>query len=217
MVEQTSSVYKYDRTYPYFLDSLKNTGNLGHDLRVALRDYFRVWLPLRLKPGAKLLDIGSNIGTLGHFLKYLGVCTTGIDLNRDAVRAGRNIYGNEQGNRSIVADGRSLPFRRNCFDAIVSRDVFEHLPDEKGAAQMLKEMGRVLKPDKDKMFHKITVLEDLEYIHADPSHRLKWSTSEWVSFFECRGWRVIDNPTRHFPIAGNISYGNFLLKRKDGN
>ncbi len=204
----------YDKNYPYFNETVRRAGNLGYDSRAALRAFLRVSLPLGLKPGNKLLDVGSNIGTLGHYLKFTGVRKIGLDLNLDAISAGRTIYGNEQNNRSLVADGRAIPFESQCFDAIASQDIFEHLPDEINAAQMFEEMNRVLKPYKDMMFHKITVLEDGVNIHADQSHCIKWPTEEWYNFFTSRGWRVLGNPTRHFPIMSSISYGNFLIQRE---
>jgi cyclopropane fatty-acyl-phospholipid synthase-like methyltransferase len=206
-------IFIYDGTYPYFKDSLANTENFRHEVRTAVRDYLRVWLPLRLVPGTKLLDVGSNIGGLGHFLKFSGVHTTGVDLNLDAIRAGRNIYGSERTNRSFIADGKYLPFKSNSFDAIVSQDMLEHVPNQEDLTQIFTEMDRVLKPNRDKMFHKITVLEDEENIHADESHSIKWTTQEWYTFFTSRGWKVLGNPTKHFPIMSSISYGNFLVRR----
>lgn len=215
MTEQLSlEKYQYSEDYPYLRGLVETTGNLKHRLRVAMREYVRVYFPLGLKPGDKLLDVGSCIGILGHYLKYGGIRTCGIDLNHQAILTGQELFGDEKRNVSLVADAGSIPFSSGTFDAVVSQDVFEHLNNEYHAKEALREMTRVLDPRKDLMFHKITVLEDLGHIHADASYRLKWPTAQWVNFFECSGWSVIDNPTRHFPVASNISYGNFLLQRK---
>lgn len=215
MVEQLSLSYRYNENYPYLKGMVENTGKLQYNLRVGLREYVRVYLPLKLRPGDKLLDVGSCIGTLGHYLKYGGVQTYGLDLNHSAVVTGKKLFGNEKRNISIVADAGHIPFPSAIFNAVVSQDVFEHLNNDCHAEIALREMARVLNPRRDLMFHKITVLEDLDHIHADDSHRIKWPTSEWVRFFEDNGWEIVDNPTRHFPIASNVSYGNFLLQRKN--
>lgn len=202
--------YKYGADYPYLVGTLENSKKPKHQLRVAVRDYFRVFFPLGLKPGDTILDVGSCIGTMGHFFKYAGITTYGVDLNPAAVVAGRELYGNERHNQGLVGDALALPLGAGRFDAVVSQDILEHIVNP---VQALREMERVLKPGRGLMFHKITVKEDKAHIDDDDSHVTKWSTEEWVSFFESCGWNAIQNPTRKFPIASNISYGNFLVRR----
>lgn len=214
MVEQLNlEQYQYNEDYPYLQGLVENTRNLKHRVRVAAREYARVYFPLGLKPGDKLLDVGSCIGILGHYLKYGGIHTYGLDLNHSAILMGKELFGNEKKNVSVVADAASIPYPSGVFDAVVSQDVFEHLNNEYHACEALREMTRVLDPNKNLMFHKVTVLEDREHIDADESHKLKWPTIHWINFFESQGWNVIDNPTRHFPIASKVSHGNFLLRR----
>lgn len=203
----------YDKTYPYLEQSLKICRDSNRFLRLALRDYLRVLLPLGLRPGKRLLDVGSNIGTLGHLFKYSGVKTVGVDLNIDAIRAGRELYGKEHRNFSLHADARALPFREDSFDAVVSQDMFEHLPNTDTATLVFREMYRVLKPGNSRMYHKITVLEDSRNIDNDRSHLIKWPTEQWSDFFRSKGWNILGNPTRRFPVMSNTSYGNFLIQR----
>ncbi len=204
--------YSYGQDYLYLNYLLENTGRFSFDLRTALRNYVRIYIPLELGTGSNILDIGSCIGSLGHFLKYGGVNTYGIDLNIHAIRAGREIFGMEKANNSVVGNTVSLPFPNSSFDSIVSQDVLEHLTTSQLNCAF-GEMARVLKPNKKRMFHKITVLEDKGHIDDDESHLTKWSTLQWCSFFRDCGWNVVGNPTRHFPIASDISYGNFLIER----
>ena len=215
----------YNENYSYFKSSLERSGQTMHNLRLAARDYLHIWLPLGLKPGDKLLDVGCNIGTLGHMFKHTGVNTIGVDLNLAAILTGKQRYGVERKNLSLsknfslgtnfslVGDGRSLPFTQHTFDAVVSQDVLEHLPDEQDAKQMLDEMAQMLKPGKDKMFHKITVREEKDNMDADKSHFIKWPAARWVDFFEANGWQVLGPTIRHFPLRKNNSYGNFLIQR----
>jgi SAM-dependent methyltransferase len=87
------------------------------------------------RPGSELLDIGCGTGWLAeHFPNY-----TGIDGSNDAVEIatglGRNvILGN-------VED--PLPFSDEAFDAVVMKDLLEHLAEPVG---LVREARRVLRP-----------------------------------------------------------------------
>lgn len=87
-------------------------------------------------PNAELLDIGCGIGWLAEFFRAY----TGIDGSVDAVRIatelGRNVI---EGNIE-----ESLPFADESFDAIIMKDVLEHIADP-GA--LVAEALRVLRPD----------------------------------------------------------------------
>jgi SAM-dependent methyltransferase len=85
--------------------------------------------------GADLLDVGCGTAWLArHFERY-----TGIDGSADAVgqavEAGRNVL------RGDVS--RSLPFADSSFDAVVLKDLLEHVPDP---VFTVTEARRVLRP-----------------------------------------------------------------------
>jgi SAM-dependent methyltransferase len=86
-------------------------------------------------PSADLLDIGCGTGWLSeHFSSY-----TGIDGSPDAVQLAA-----ERGRRVIHGDlGEPLPFAAESFDAIVIKDVLEHVGDP---AAVVREARRVLRP-----------------------------------------------------------------------
>jgi SAM-dependent methyltransferase len=86
-------------------------------------------------PEAKLLDVGCGTGWLAeHFRDY-----TGIDGSPEAVAAaqakGRSI---QQGDVD-----QPLPFEDASFDAVVLKDLLEHVADP---VAVVREVGRVLKP-----------------------------------------------------------------------
>jgi SAM-dependent methyltransferase len=96
-------------------------------------------------PGAKLLDVGCGTGWLAdHFEHY-----TGIDGSADAVAAaverGRNV---QQGD---LAQG--LPFDDATFDAVIVKDVLEHVLDPAALAvevrRVLSQGGRVFASSPD--------------------------------------------------------------------
>ncbi|KST67356.1 class I SAM-dependent methyltransferase [Mastigocoleus testarum] len=63
----------------------------------------------------------------------------------------------------IVCTTLKLPFRDNCFDAVVSQAVFEHIPNPFVTA---KELYRILKPGG--IVHIDTAF--MQPLHGDPSH-----------------------------------------------
>lgn len=85
-------------------------------------------------PDALLLDLGCGSAWLGaHFPRYLGV-----DDHPDAFRDGG-------GRVARVARGSvaHLPLRDSCVDAVVCKDVLEHVPDPR---VVVREVARVLRP-----------------------------------------------------------------------
>lgn len=207
-----AELYTYDATYPYLRNVVRRTGHMDYDIKNILKDYVLIYRGLQLRPGDKLLDVGSCIGSLGHYLLYAGIETCGIDINIAALREGQRIFGQERHNTSMVCNAIALPFQSGWFDAVVTEDVFEHFTTQEFAVNAFGEMVRVLNPERKQMFHKITVAEDVKHIDADPSHRLKLPTATWCSFFEAKGWVVKGSPVFRSPLR-EIYRGHFLIER----
>ncbi len=84
---------------------------------------------------AKLLDLGCGSAWLGrHFANY-----TGLDASAEAVAAAAE-HGIAVIQGSVVDP---LPFADATFDAVVAKDLLEHVPDP---AQVVREIRRVLRP-----------------------------------------------------------------------
>lgn len=191
-----AEVFHYDKTYRYLQGSLNRLRSPYGKIKTMVRIFSDVYFPLGLKPGDRMLDIGCNVGDLGHYIGYGGVKTKGIDINLEALNYGQKMYGYEISNVKLAAVAESLPFADAAFDHVLSWDIFEHLQSEQQAINAFKEASRVCRGSK--MLHKVTVLEDPN-IHLDPSHRLKWPTDEWRKFFESQGWEIT-KPTTRFHI-----------------
>ncbi len=77
-----------------------------------------------------MLDIGSGNGYLEKFLADVDVKLVGLDIDKDA-------------KPEVIGDGNVLPFRSECFDAVVSIDTM-HLIKGNDFSRVLKRNGIVL-------------------------------------------------------------------------
>ncbi len=116
----------------------------------------RILEALALKPGHRVLDVGSGpghqafdmssvVGPTGH--------VDGVDSADSAVEIARRRC-SDLGNISFqLGDASRLPFDDATFDAVMSSQVFEYLDDVAGALaemfRVLKSGGRVLIHDTD--------------------------------------------------------------------
>jgi phosphoethanolamine N-methyltransferase len=86
-----------------------------------------------LRPGARLLDVGSGIGgAMFHLVKTYGVKATGIDLAQEMIAIAEEKTaerGMEDSVTSILGDVLETSFPEP-FDIIWSRDAFMHIPDK---------------------------------------------------------------------------------------
>jgi len=206
----TSCENPYTGEYAFLKKAKKDLSDPRKRARLAGIAYLRIAHPLHLLPGDKVLDIGCCLGTTGHFLKYLGVDTTGIDVNFAALRQGIQSWGKEGHNNRVAASTIALPFRDGIFKSVFSQDVLEHMTNEAELTQAFEQMCRVCAGPL--MLHKITTLEDKKNIDVDPTHHIKWTESQWSEWFGQKGWRVTQTPSKHFP-GKSVSYGNFLIER----
>jgi len=107
---------------------------------------------LRLKPGARALDLGCGEGRHVHALYYgAKMHVVGVDLSFDDVVKARQGFEHapdldapdERAFSLSVGNALKLPFADGSFDLIVCSEVLEHIPDFE---QALSEITRILKP-----------------------------------------------------------------------
>jgi arsenite methyltransferase len=100
------------------------------------------------QPGERVLDIGSGPGLLAHDLaRAVGPAgsVAGIDLSENMLALARELEPDPRAApiSFAAADASELPFPDASFDALLSTQVYEYVPDMAGA---LTEALRVLRP-----------------------------------------------------------------------
>ena len=110
---------------------------------------------LRLKPGARVLDIGSGWGSLAmHLAERSDARVTGLTLATEQVRAAR-----AEAKRRGLSD--QVAFRledyrqhRGAYDAVVSVGMFEHV-GRRNFDQFFDQVRALLRPDGTALLHTI--------------------------------------------------------------
>jgi cyclopropane fatty-acyl-phospholipid synthase-like methyltransferase len=93
-----------------------------------------------VRPGVRLLEIGSGTGAMLHAMIERGADARGVELRQDLIDQAHRHFGALPIDR---VSGTTLPFADASFDAVTSFDVFEHIRDTDAH---LSEVQRVLKP-----------------------------------------------------------------------
>jgi len=93
-----------------------------------------------LRPGSRILEIGSGRGTLLQELRTRRLDAVGVEISAERVREALSRY---PGLPIQQTTGTALPYPDATFDIVLSFDVFEHIPDSDAHVE---EVRRVLKP-----------------------------------------------------------------------
>jgi 2-polyprenyl-3-methyl-5-hydroxy-6-metoxy-1,4-benzoquinol methylase len=165
----------------------------------------------QLKPGTRVLDVGSGNGfTCGEFLKR-GCRVVGIDLSRQGIEVARKAY--PQARFEVLpADDKLLDsLGEEPFDLVVSTEVVEHLYSPrayaKGCFEALKPGGRFICTTPYHGYLKNLVLAVLNKwdSHANPlwdgGHIKLWSRKTMTSLLTETGFTNIQ-----FRGAGRLPY-----------
>jgi len=93
----------------------------------------------RLKPGARVADLGCGSGVFTDLLSKLGYQATGLDLSPKLIALARAKY---SGVAFLEGDVEHLPFPDESLDGVLLSGLVHHLPDPTRCAS---EVYRVLK------------------------------------------------------------------------
>lgn len=94
--------------------------------------------------GARVLDVGCQLGALPVALSELGADVTGVDVD-DALLDGARLRARCYDATATFAraEAEALPFADASFDVVTFVDVIEHVTDARAA---VRELARVLRP-----------------------------------------------------------------------
>jgi SAM-dependent methyltransferase len=107
---------------------------------------------LGLRPGSRVLDVGTGFGRHAYELARRGMRVVALDVAAGEVAGTHETFtamveaGEVPAERYVGVlrgDATRLPFAPASFDAVITSEVLEHVPDDTGA---LAEMVRVLRP-----------------------------------------------------------------------
>jgi arsenite methyltransferase len=101
---------------------------------------------LELRPGERVLDVGSGPGLLVHDMADSvghGGRVCGVDISEDMLRMSRRRCADQPWTEFRRADATQLPYPDDTFDAAVSIQVYEYVADIPAA---LAELCRVMRP-----------------------------------------------------------------------
>ncbi len=118
-------------------------GLLSHDASGVLQRVEDCW---QMPPGARILDIGSGVGTFVVACRERGLQAFGIEPDR--IGPGGSLTSIQIARRRLpepafaVAVGERLPFADQTFDLITMNQVMEHVAEQRA---VLREATRVLK------------------------------------------------------------------------
>lgn len=158
-----------------------------------------------LRPGDRILDLGSGPGSVCWLLRSQGFAVTPVDVQDVALDAQM---------RPQLYDGRRLPFADDAFDVALLLTVLHHTHDP---AAVLAEAGRVAR--------RVIVIED---VYRSPiQRRLTWwadsllnlefrghphtnrTDEAWRGHFAAHGWRLAHAQNRR--IAGIFEQQTYVL------
>lgn len=131
-----------------------------------------------LKPGARLLDIGSGVGGPARFaVNEAGADVTGIDLTQSYVDIATSLSkrtGMADRTHFVQGSALDMPFADAGFDAAMILHVGMNLPDKK---KLMGEAARVLRPGGVFAVYDVMRLKD-----GALTYPLPWASDESMSF-----------------------------------
>ena len=100
------------------------------------------------RPGEKILDIGTGVGTIAFHAAKRDANCFGVDYSYESIKMAIKLvekFGLSRSAHFLTGNAFNLPFSDCSFDKVVASDFIEHITFEE-KDKFLKEMHRVLKP-----------------------------------------------------------------------
>ncbi|MFQ6013034.1 MAG: methyltransferase domain-containing protein [Thermoplasmata archaeon] len=137
-----------------------------------------------LRPGMEVLDVGCGTGFLSEGILEVTPRVWGLDITPEQLRrAARKLP-----IPLVRGDAENLPFRPECFDAVLSSGSIEYWPEP---VQALREMHRVLRPAGIALVGGPTRPRDRLYRLLADNMMLFYGEEEAIRMFAEAGFRQI--------------------------
>jgi 2-polyprenyl-3-methyl-5-hydroxy-6-metoxy-1,4-benzoquinol methylase len=106
-----------------------------------IRKLKRILRPvLRKAPGNSFLDVGCNTGFGVEAARRLGFRASGIDLSGEAIEIAQRLYPE---NSFFTGTAQEFASRGEKFDAVLCREVIEHMPEVHSFMSALSSMIKI--------------------------------------------------------------------------
>lgn len=149
----------------------------GHSLHPKLVEYYFS----QFGAVEKVLDLGCGIGDLGRWKPEASIEVYGLDIDQRAVKQAKEyekaqVYDLESGN---------LPFDDEYFDAVLAKDILEHL---RKPWELLSEIYRVLKVDK--IVYASVPMARPKVVWGDYTHVRGFTRAALTTMFKNQGFEI---------------------------
>jgi SAM-dependent methyltransferase len=163
---------------------------------------------MNLKPGVKLLDIGSGIGGPARFVaNNADADVTGIDLTQSYVDTATSLSkrtGMADRTHFVQGSALDMPFGNASFDAAMILHVGMNLPDK---AKLMSEVARVLRPGG------VFAVYDVMRLKAGAlTYPLPWASDETMSFVATPGDYRAAAAAAGFSVTAERPRGAFAIE-----
>ena len=126
-----------DAYYAKYWINEKNIRNGNRKIRKLKRILRPVF---RKAPGNSFLDIGCNTGFGVEAARRLGFRASGIDVSGEAIEIAQRLYPE---NRFVAGTAQELATKGETFDAVLCREVIEHMPEVHSFMSALSSMMKI--------------------------------------------------------------------------
>ena len=178
---------------------------------------------LKLGKKSNVLEYGCAHGFLVKCLNDYGVNTYGVDISEFAIKNSLADISDKVTiikNNNLINAIKKFKFNKKIFDWIISKDVFEHIP-QKELKKILNQMNKITKnlfvivPLGDKSKYRI------QQYHLDKTHIIIKNEEWWINLFKKNGFKVeqmlykVDGIKDKWFKTNKRGNGFFVLKSKN--
>ena len=151
---------------------------------------------VRHAPAPPLLDVGCGLGFLVECARQFGVAAIGLEASAVALAEGRRLH--PQADARAWRAGEPLPCADGSIGVAMLNQVIDHITLDENR-RLFTELGRVLTSGGALIVHSPSRFNRFD---TDAGHVTFFSPSEFRTFVEGFGFRVVEQPYFPQPVLG---------------